>query len=116
MDIGQRLRELRTAKGFSQGDIEKRCGLVRCYTSRVENGFTVPNLDTLEKFAGALEVELYQLFFAGEGKPQPVGSRDEGTFGPEERSLIDAFKNLDKKDRKFMVAMARKMAKRKRTA
>jgi|SRR5271157_4811494 len=116
MDIGKRLRELRMAKGFSQGDIEKRTGLLRCYTSRVENGFTLPSLDTLERFAGALEVELYQLFFAGEGKPQPVGSRDAGKLGPEERGLIDAFKSLDKKDRKFLVAMARKMAKGNRPA
>ena len=110
MNIGTRLRELRTAKGLSQGDIEKRTGLIRCYTSRVENGHTVPSLETLEKFAGALEVELYQLFFAGKGKPQLVGSADAGRLGPEERGLIAAFKKLDKRTRKFVVEMTRKMA------
>ena len=59
MDIGKGLRELREAKGFSQGDIEKRTGLLRCHTSRVENGYTVPSLETLEKFAKALDLELY---------------------------------------------------------
>ncbi|HLY62866.1 MAG TPA: helix-turn-helix domain-containing protein [Terriglobia bacterium] len=114
MDIGIRLRELREAKGFSQGDIEKRTGCLRCYTSRVENGHTVPSLETLEKYAGALEVELYQLFFEGGGKPQAVGSRDAGKVGPEERTLVDAFKKLNKTDRSFLVAMARKMAGSKR--
>jgi transcriptional regulator with XRE-family HTH domain len=111
MDIGIRLRELRTAKGLSQGDIQKRTGCLRCYTSRVENGHTVPSLETLEKYAGALEIELYQLFFAGKGKPRPAGSGDAGTLGPEERGLIDAFKKLDKRNRKFVVEMTRKMAK-----
>src|SRR6266699_6424000 len=116
MNIGSRLHELRAAKGFSQGDIEKRTGLLRCYTSRVENGHTVPNLETLEKYAGALEIELYQLFFEGEGMPQPAGPKGTGKLGPEERGLFEAFKKLDKKDKKFVVAMTKKMAKGNRTA
>jgi transcriptional regulator with XRE-family HTH domain len=51
MVIGNRLRELREAKMFSQGDIEKRTGLLRCYISQVENNHTVPSIDTLEKLA-----------------------------------------------------------------
>jgi transcriptional regulator with XRE-family HTH domain len=52
--IAERLRELRDAKNLSQGDIEKRTGLLRCYISRVENGHTVPSVETLEKMARAL--------------------------------------------------------------
>ena len=63
--INERLRELREAKNLSQGDIEKRTGLFRCYTSRVENGHTIPSLQTLEKYAGALGVPLYALFHDG---------------------------------------------------
>src|ERR1700758_2527997 len=66
MIIGDRLRVLREQKQFSQGEIEKRTGLLRCYISRVENGHTVPAVETLEKFARALELPLYQLFYAGE--------------------------------------------------
>src|SRR5271155_3300465 len=69
MVIGDRLRELRDAKLLSQGDIEKRTGLLRCYISRVENGHTVPSIDTLEKMARALEVPMYQLFYEGEKPP-----------------------------------------------
>jgi transcriptional regulator with XRE-family HTH domain len=66
MVISDRLRELRESKNLSQGDIEKRTGLFRCYISRVENGHTVPSIETLEKLARALEVPLYQLFYDGE--------------------------------------------------
>ena len=70
MIIGDRLRELREEKKLSQGEIEKRTGLVRCYISRVENGHTVPAVETLEKFARALEVPMYQLFYDGEEPPK----------------------------------------------
>jgi transcriptional regulator with XRE-family HTH domain len=70
MIIGDRLRALREDKKLSQGDIEKRSGLFRCYISRVENGHTIPSIETLEKMARALEVPLYQLFYDGEGPPK----------------------------------------------
>jgi transcriptional regulator with XRE-family HTH domain len=69
MVIGTRIRQLRGEKGLSQGDIEERTGLLRCYVSRVENGHTVPSLETLERFAAALDVQLYELFYAGEEPP-----------------------------------------------
>ncbi len=66
MVIGNRLKELRESKQLSQGDIEKRTGLLRCYISRVENGHTVPAVETLEKMARAFEVPMYRLFHDGE--------------------------------------------------
>ena len=70
MIIGDRLRDMREQKKLSQGDIEKRTGLLRCYISRVENGHTVPAIETLEKLARAMEVPLYQLFYDGEEPPK----------------------------------------------
>jgi transcriptional regulator with XRE-family HTH domain len=70
MVIGDRLRELREQKKLSQGDIEKRTGLLRCYISRVENGHTVPAIETLEKLARAFEVPMYQLFYDGDQPPK----------------------------------------------
>src|SRR5882724_6440156 len=70
MVISDRLRQLREGKKLSQGDIEKRTGLLRCYISRVENGHTVPAIETLEKLARALEVPLYQLFYDGVEPPK----------------------------------------------
>src|SRR6202795_3555778 len=68
--IGDRLRVLREQKQFSQGEVEKRTGLLRCYISRVENGHTIPAVETLEKFARALEIPMYQLFYDGEEPPK----------------------------------------------
>jgi len=57
-----RLRVLQEEKKLSQGAIEKLTGLLCCYISRVENGHTVPAIETLEKMARALEVPMYELF------------------------------------------------------
>jgi transcriptional regulator with XRE-family HTH domain len=73
MVIGDRLKSLREAKKFSQGVIEKRTGLLRCYISRVENGHTVPTIETLEKLARALEVPTYQLFHEGKAEASVRG-------------------------------------------
>jgi transcriptional regulator with XRE-family HTH domain len=72
MIIGDRLRALRIEKKFSQGEVEKRTGLLRCYLSRVENGHTIPSVETLEKWARALEVPPYVLFYDGEEPPAPL--------------------------------------------
>src|SRR5437660_11200966 len=70
MILGERLRTVREQKELSQGDVEKRSGLLRCYISRVENGHTVPAVETLEKLARALEVPMYELLYEGEEPPK----------------------------------------------
>jgi len=123
MIIGDRLREMREAKQLSQGDIEKRTGLLRCYISRVENGHTVPAIETLEKMARALEVPLYQLFYDGEEPPKLPNllkrkSSDDiawGSAGKDARFLSKLRRVLgkaDENDRKLVLFMAQKMARR----
>lgn len=70
MLIGDKLRLLREGLGLSQGDIEERTGLKRSYISRMENGHTVPAIETLEKIAHALDIPLYRLFYEGEEAPK----------------------------------------------
>lgn len=123
MIIGERLRSIREEKNMSQGDVEKRTGLLRCYISRVENGHTVPALETLEKFASALEVPLYQLFYDGEEPPELSNLRkrrttDEivwGNTGKEAR-FLSRFRRLLSKvedgDRRLLFNLARKLASR----
>ncbi len=123
MIIGDRLRALREQNNLSQGDIEKRTGLLRCYISRVENGHTVPAIETLEKLARALEVPLYQLFYDGETPPTlsnlPKRKTAEeiawGASGKEARFLT-LFRRLlgriDEGDRRLLLYMAQKMASR----
>src|SRR5437870_9942675 len=70
MNIGETIRSYRLQKGMSQGEVEKRTGLLRCYLSRVENGHTVPSVETLEKIARALEIPLYKIFYEGDDAPK----------------------------------------------
>jgi transcriptional regulator with XRE-family HTH domain len=112
MNIGKRLFELRRAKNLSQGDIEKRAGLLRCYISRVENGHTIPNLDTLQKWATALEVNLYQLFFEGEGKPEPVSTGAMEVHDRRERQLLGFFRQVNETDRQLVLHVVRDLVKR----
>jgi transcriptional regulator with XRE-family HTH domain len=111
------------AKKLSQGDIEKRTGLLRCYVSRVENGHTVPAVETLEKLARAFEVPLYQLFYEGEEPPElpdllkSKSSDDDawGGSGKDARFLNKLRRHLGKAsedDRKLILLMAQKLAKR----
>ena len=119
--IGDRLRALREEKKLSQGDVEKRTGLLRCYISRVENGHTVPAVETLEKFARALEVPMYQLFYDGEEPPKLPNRKaaDDiawGSKGKEARLLAKfcrLFGQMEEADLGLVLFMAQKMAKRK---
>src|SRR6202162_5684555 len=119
MIIGDRLRAIREGKNLSQGDIEHRCGLFRSYISRIENGYTVPSIETLEKIARALEVPLYQLFYDGQEPPKLPNlpkrkSSDDiawGSSGREAR-LLALFRRqlgrMDEHDRRLLFALAQK--------
>lgn len=112
MNIGETIRSYRLQKGMSQGDIEKRTGLLRCYLSRVENGHTIPSLDTLAKIAGAMDIPLAQFFadHASEttnGKNLPQWSEDEVRFLTQFRRYSN---NLNDSDRKLVLAMVKKLA------
>jgi transcriptional regulator with XRE-family HTH domain len=119
MLIGNRLKELRESKQLSQGDIEKRTGLLRCYISRVENGHTVPAVETLEKMARALEVPMYRLFHDGEvgasiHKLTPAKDDDWGSKGKDADYLSKLRRLLAKMepgDQKLVLHMAQKVAK-----
>jgi len=110
MKIGMTIRGYRLQKGLSQGDIEKRTGLLRCYLSRVENGHTVPSLDTLAKIAGALDLPLAQ-FFAEDSLGRELNTQkltdDELRFLTQIRRYSS---NLNDSDRKLLLAMVKKFA------
>ena len=123
MVIADRLRAIREQKNMSQGDIEKRTGLLRCYISRVENGHTVPAIETLEKMARAMEVPMYQLFYDGEKPPAApsIPTRKAamgwGSSGRDARTL-HRFRTLlsraDEGDVKLLLYMAQKMSRKRK--
>jgi transcriptional regulator with XRE-family HTH domain len=125
MIVADRLRALREQKQLSQGDIEKRTGLLRCYISRVENGHTVPAIETLEKLARAMEVPIYQIFYDGEEPPKVPNlskrnTTDEivwGSRGREARALSRFRMLLGRMkagDRELLLGIAQKMARPRR--
>jgi transcriptional regulator with XRE-family HTH domain len=124
--IGDRLRSIREEKKLSQGDVEKRTGLLRCYISRVENGHTVPAVETIEKFARALEIPVYQLFYDGDKPPELPNlpkrkTADDiiwGNTGKDARFLAKFRRLLGRtteRDRNLLLSMAQKIAVNKAT-
>jgi len=113
MNIGETIRNFRLDKGMSQGDIEKRTGLLRCYLSRVENGHTVPSLDTLSKIAHAMDMPLGQFFSDGDydnggtHKALPQLSDDEVRFLSQIRRYST---RMNESDRKIVLTMVKKLA------
>jgi transcriptional regulator with XRE-family HTH domain len=125
MIIGDRLRRLREDKDLSQGEMENRTGLLRCYISRVENGHTVPSIETLEKLARALEVPLYQLFYEGQGPPDLpalLGERNEKSeeWGVSRKTghyierLRSELGRMGEGDRKLLLSVLLKMTRKNR--
>jgi transcriptional regulator with XRE-family HTH domain len=125
MPIGTRIRELRAQKGMSQGDIEEITGLLRCYISRVENGHTIPSLETLERFAAALDIPLYRFFYTGEDLPSTPNltprpsleqlAEEGGKDGASARFVLKLKKYADKivdADREVLLTMAKRFAAR----
>ena len=125
MKIGMRIRELREQKGLSQGDIEEITGLLRCYISRVENGHTVPSLETLERFAVALDVPLFHFFYVGDNPPPSPNLTPRTTLeqlaeaggkeGANARFLLKLKRYADKiadPDREVILSLAKRLATR----
>jgi transcriptional regulator with XRE-family HTH domain len=121
--LGHRLRKLRQQRRYSQGDIEGRTGLLHSYISRVENGYTVPSIETLEKKARALDVPLYQLFYEHPGSPPSFlkvkrsNITEWGTKGRDARFLSELWSllgRIDEPHRRLLVFVAQEMAKRKK--
>ena len=110
MKIGTTIRAHRLQKGLSQGDIEKKTGLLRCYLSRVENGHTVPSLDTLSKIAVALDLPISQ-FFADDSLGHQFNTQ---RLSDEELRFLTQIRryssNLNESDRKLLLAMVKKFA------
>ncbi|HZV89702.1 MAG TPA: helix-turn-helix transcriptional regulator [Candidatus Binatus sp.] len=127
MIIGERLRVLREEKKLSQGDIEKRTGLLRCYLSRVENGHTIPAIETLEKLARALEMPLYQLLYDGDQPPKQdvpaawIESKDNGWGSSGKdlrflRKLRHLLSKMEPQDRALLLFTVQQMAKKRKAA
>jgi transcriptional regulator with XRE-family HTH domain len=125
MLIGQKLRVLREEQGLTQADIGKETGLFTSYMSRVETGYIVPTIETLEKWARALKMPLYQLFYDGEQVQEPPkkNTKAEGQLwgnSRKEAALLDRLRQslsrMRPEDREALMMLAGKMASRQKPA
>jgi transcriptional regulator with XRE-family HTH domain len=125
MIVGDRIRALRESLNLSQGDIEDRSGLLRCYISRVENGHTVPSVETIQKLAGAMGVPLYRFFYEGAKPPEPIHNVDPSTADEMAPDLKSAnywkgfrkhLSRMKEQDRKLLLFIAKQMANRHRSS
>lgn len=121
MLIGQKLREIREAKNMSQVEIAEATGLVQPYVSRVENGHTIPGVETLEKWASALKVPLYQILYDGEDPPKPLklsGNHNRELWGDSARDSHDLkrlrqfLSKMNEQERELLLSLAGRMASR----
>ena len=124
MLIGQKLREIREAKKMSQMEIAEATGLVQPYVSRVENGHTIPGVETLEKWASALKIPLYQILYHGEEPPKPLklsGNHHRELWGNSGRDSHDLkrlrqfLSKMNEQERELLLSLAGRMAARRRT-
>jgi transcriptional regulator with XRE-family HTH domain len=119
MEIGERLKAIREQKDLSQGDVEKRTGLLRCYISRVENGHTVPAIETIEKLARAMEVPMYALFYEAEPPASNFLKSTATGWGSSRRDArtLHRFRKLmgrmNAANQTLLLHMAQKMAQKK---
>ena len=122
LEIGARIRALREQRQFSQGDVEKRSGLLRHYISRVENGRTMPEVDTLQKLARALGVPLHRLFHDEDHLTSGLrtGADNSGgealSAGPDRdarfvKQFCRTLQSIDEAHRGLLLHIAKKLAK-----
>lgn len=111
MKVGISIRDLRQKRGLSQGDLERRTGLMRCYISRVENGHTVPSIETLSRIARALEAQLVDLFL-GADSPADTGGTAEATAQEFLEQMRGYLPVLSGEEREQILEMVRRLAAR----
>jgi len=119
MIVGERIRALREEKKLSRGDLQERTGLQRTYIWRVENGYTVPAIETLEKFARGLEVPIYRFFYEGKGRPPLVPVTESGNLWGamgDQKKMLKKFRRvlaeMDESERSLLYYLAEEMARR----
>ena len=119
MIIGERIRALREEKKLTRGDVQERTGLQRTYIWRVENGYTIPAIETLEKFARGMDVPIYRFFYDGKGAPPLVAvTGDSGLWGSdgEDKKTLRRFQRclgqMEEAQRTLLMYLAEEMARR----
>lgn len=98
MSLGEKIKQLRQEKGYSQTFLEKRSGVNSKLLSKYENGRIVPTSDTLRKIAEGLDISADYLIFDNVPK--------DGRCQLNDLELFERFKEvelMDAENRKMIV-------------
>lgn len=108
MDIGNQIKRVREAKGFSQKKVALALGMDQSQYSKIEKGKTDPTTSTLEKIALAIGVDVADFFVSGD-HTRTVESYD--------KSLVDKLQlleELEESERKCIFIIIDGLASKKR--
>lgn len=85
-DIGDRVRRLRSARGWTLDHTSERSGLSRSAISKIERGGMSPTFQAMQKLAAGFSITLAELLLTGEPAPaqgrRSVVRGDEGPWHP----------------------------------
>jgi len=98
LDIGARIKELRTAAGYSQNELAKRAGIAQSSLSYLESGAKSPSIETLLQICEALGVSLSEFM-----------SADTVDIPPDLRQLLREAESLTPEQRKKLVEFIKAM-------
>ncbi len=93
MDLGIVIKNTRKAKGLTQTQFAKSCGITQTYLSQIEGNLKEPNLSTLKEISNNLDLPLPILFFLSltEDDVTPNKRHAFDIISPSVKSLVNEF-------------------------
>lgn len=96
MNLGERIKELRIAKGLTRYRITQITGISGHHIKGVEEGTRQPTVETLEKLIVPLGITLAELFNDGESM----------VLSEKERRLIENFRTMSEEKSEALLTMS----------
>lgn len=96
--LGNRIKRLRKLRGLSQEELSEKVDIDPKHLSRIEVGRGFPSLDTLERLADALNVELKDFFEFTHETPSPRELKE---------TLTGLLKEVDEERLRLLVKIVR---------
>lgn len=86
--IGQRIRQVRKAKGWSQGTLAEKCGISMSFMGHIERGTRIMSMDTFAGICEALGAGADELLW---GVPEPTEVSLAGMWGQAKPRDMDSY-------------------------
>lgn len=120
MDIGEKIRSARLAKGMTQEELGKILGVQKSAIAKYESGRVVNiKRSTLKKISDVLGIRPSELIFEGELQKNPAELAErhfEMVMDEDLNEIFDDLKFLDARERQIVKDLARSLRKTKTEA